>query len=303
MRYFLLSVAIMMAFLFAAPAHAQVYAPRSIMSFADHLFEQEDYYRAITEYERLIYHYPGHGLAKQARFQIALSYFRGNRYRQAIRRFRLLAQKYPKEEVGRRSLFMLAETHYEKKEYRQAIDVFTSFLETYPGAPERDRARIRMGWSYLRQGYWLQASEEYQKLPSGSPLHKEAQGLAEGSKRYPGIPRKSPTLAGGLSAVLPGAGQLYVGRPRDAAVSFLLNGVFIWATIEAFNNDNNVAGGILLFFEIGWYLGNIYNAAGSAHKYNRSAEQEFMNTLQGKYGLSLSRDETGTTMLTVVLRF
>src|SRR3990170_2027757 len=43
--------------------HAQESSPEKIMSFADHLYEQGDYYRAITEYERVIFFYPKHPLA------------------------------------------------------------------------------------------------------------------------------------------------------------------------------------------------------------------------------------------------
>jgi TM2 domain-containing membrane protein YozV len=46
--------------------------------------------------------------------------------------------------------------------------------------------------------------------------------------------------------MLPGSGQLYIDRPGDALAAFLLNGVFILATVEAFRHDNNVTGGILI---------------------------------------------------------
>ncbi len=286
-----------------ASGHAQELSPEKIMSFADHLFEQGDYYRAITEYERLIFFYPKHGLAKTARYQTAMSYYKGDKLTQAIDRFRALSDQYREEEIGRKSLFMLAETYYQKNDYDRAINVLDIFLSSYPNDTQADAARIKMGWSYLRQGSWQRASEEFQKLPSDSPLWKQAVELADGSKKYPGMPRKSPTVAAGLSAVLPGAGQLYIGRPTDAAVSFLLNGTFIWATVEAFHHDNNVTGGILLFFESGWYLGNVYNAANGAHKYNRRAEQAFMDSLQNQCGISYYRDERGGNMLAFTLRF
>jgi outer membrane protein assembly factor BamD (BamD/ComL family)/TM2 domain-containing membrane protein YozV len=274
-----------------------------MLSFADHLFEQGDYYRAITEYERVIFFYPDLPQAKQARFQIAHAYLKGEKFDQAIARFRALADEYRNEELGRKSLSMVGEAYYQKRDYGRAADVFTVFIETYPDDTRADSARVMLGWSHLRQGDWQEAGGEFQKVPAGSSLRKQAEGLAEESKNYPDIPKKSPLLAGGLSAVLPGAGQLYVGRPGDAAVSFLLNGVFILATVEAFHHDNNAAGGILLFFESGWYLGNIYNATGSAHKYNRQAEQRYMEDLQGRYGISYSRDGRGTNIVALTLRF
>lgn len=272
-------------------------------SFADSLFDRGDYYRAITEYERVIFFYPELPIAKTSRFQIALSYFKAEKFDQAISQFRALAKDYPDQETGRKSLFMVGEAYYEKRDYLRAVDVYTTFIESYPADPYAGKARLRIGWAYLHQGYWQQAQEEFQKVPPGTPLRKQAEGLAEDVKKYEDIPRKSPALAGGLSAVLPGSGQLYVGRPGDAAAAFLLNGAFIWATAEAFHNHNNVTGGILLFFESGWYLGNIYNVVSGAHKYNRRSEQQFMDDLEGRYDVGLSFDGQGRNMLMFSMRF
>jgi TolA-binding protein/TM2 domain-containing membrane protein YozV len=284
-------------------ANAAEMSAEKMLSFGDSLFERGDYYRAITEYERVIFFYPDHALAKTARFQIANSYLKGDRIDQAIERFKALSMDLPNEDIGRKAFFMLGEAYYQKREYARAVDFYESYIETYPGDERIDAARIRIGWCYLRQGKWRQASEEFGRLPPDSPLHAQAAGLAEGAQAYPGIPTKSPTLAGGLSAVLPGAGQLYVNRPGDALVSFLLNGAFIWATVEAFHNDNNVTGGILLFFESGWYLGNIYNAVNGAEKYNRRNEQKYLDGLQDKYHVSYRYDGKGGNMVAFTVRF
>lgn len=275
----------------------------NMFAFAEKLFEQGDYYRAITEYERVSFFYPDHQLAKTARFRIAHAYLKGDKTEQAIERFRALHKDFPGEETGRRAYFMLGEAHYQKRDYLRAADIFATYIETYPGDKQADAARIKAGWSNLRQGRWRQATEEFKKLPPDSPLHAQAEGLAEGSEMYPGIPAKSPSLAGGLSAVLPGAGQLYINRPGDALISFLLNGAFIWATVEAFHNDNNMTGGILLFFESGWYLGNIYNAVNGAHKYNQRSERQFLDGLQDRYRVSYLYDGHGGSMLAFTMRF
>ena len=83
-------------------------------------------------------------------------------------------------------------------------------------------------------------------------MHNRAVGLAERDH----LPKKTPGTAGILAAVIPGAGHLYTERQQDALVAFLLNGAFIWGAVELFRHDNYVAGGILTFFEFGWYGGN-----------------------------------------------
>jgi len=303
MRRFLAVLVFSTAQLFVMPCHAQDASPEKVISFADYLYAQGDYYRAITEYERFLFHYPSHALAENARYQIGMSYFKGDKFSQAIQKFLELSEKYPRSEVGKKSLIMLSEAYSRKRDYSPAIGALNRFIERYPDDPEMDGARIKKGWLYLEQRDWARASEQFRSLPEESAFHERAASLAEEAKKYPDIPRKSPGLAAGLSAIVPGAGQLYVKRPSDAGVSFLLNGVFIWGTVEAFKNHNDVTGGILLFFESGWYLGNIYNAMGSAYKYNNRAEREFLDKLQRQYGISYYRDEQGSKLLAVTRRF
>lgn len=287
----------------AVVSSAEDMGPEKIMSFANYLFEQADYYRAITEYERLIFFYPKHPLAKTAAFQIAKSYLKGGKYTQAAQRFRALAEMHPDDDIGIKSFLMTAEAYYQKGSFGRAIDVLESFISSYPSDPHIDAARIKIGLAYLRAGEWRKAREELRKVPDKSSLHEQAAALAVEAEQYPDIPRKSPALAGGLSAVLPGAGQFYIGRPRDAAVSFFLNGLFVWATVEAFRRDNDVTGGILLFFESGWYLGNVYNAVSGAHKFNRRAEERLLDDLQSRYDVLISRTEEDEFYLTLSMHF
>jgi hypothetical protein len=50
--------------------------------------------------------------------------------------------------------------------------------------------------------------------------------------------------------------------------------------VEAFEHKNYVVGGILTFFELGWYSGNIYSAVSGAHKYNRNKKKEYLDGLE-----------------------
>ena len=80
--------------------------------------------------------------------------------------------------------------------------------------------------------------------------------------------------------VIPGAGHHYCERYRDALIAFLLNGAMIYAAYEAFDHDNEGLGGLITFFEIGLYSGNIYSAVNSAHKYNRKQKRDFFQYLK-----------------------
>ena len=198
---------------------------------------------------------------------------------------------------------MAAEADSMNGDYRSAIAALDAFLERYPVGPETDRALILLGRCHLREGNWKRAADVFGSVPPGSPSGDTARGLADGARKYPDVPMKSPALAGTLSALVPGAGQLYVGRRGDAAVAFFLNALFLWAAVESFDNGNDVTGGILLAFEAGWYSGNIFNAVGGAQKYNRRARQEYLDDLQNRYGRSGSGAPGRTFVRAFTLRY
>lgn len=303
-----LSALIFLAALFCAAVAAatqQAAAQQSageMMSFADSLFAQGDYYRAITEYERVIFFYPKDPLAKTARFQIAESYFKGKKFDEAIDKFSGIARDYRNEEVGIRALFRTGEVFYKKRDYRNAADTFGRFIAAYPKDPRADAARMKLGWSHLEQGDWTRAEEEFRGLPADSLLRGKADLLAEEVKHYPDIPKRSPVLAGIMSGIVPGAGQLYINRPKDALISLLLNGGFIWGTVESFEHENYATGGVLGFFALSWYTGNIYNAINGAYKYNRRSKEGFLKSLHDRFDLSYRHEGHGN-MLVFSMKF
>ena len=110
-------------------------------------------------------------------------------------------------------------------------------------------------------------------------------------------------MAGAL-AILPGTGYLYCNRPRDALISFLINGGLIFAAYEAFDNDMVALGGVISFVEIGFYSGNIYGSISSAHKYNQDQDRRFVDRLKENLRVNLSsRPENKGLELSFQYRF
>jgi TM2 domain-containing membrane protein YozV len=94
------------------------------------------------------------------------------------------------------------------------------------------------------------------------------------------IKRKSPLLAGLLSAVIPGTGQFYNGRIKDGILALITNGLFIWGTYEAYRRDYYQIGIIVSVFSLGWYAGNVYGAVNGSHRYNYLKEEKFISGLK-----------------------
>lgn len=259
-----------------------------ILSFANYLYAQKDYYRAITEYKRFIFVNPSSPAAATAEFQIGMAYMNGEKGEMAVPLFSGLADRYIKEDLGRNALLMISESFARMKKYREAQDALETLLARYPDDKEKDAITVRIGWYLFCQGENRLALESLSSCPRDSSLRSRAESIMAEAKAYDAIPLKSPALAGGLSAVLPGAGQVYTGKPRDGFIAFIINGCLIWAAAEAFGKDEYFAGSLFAFMDVSWYAGNIYNAVNNANKVNRDRRRNFMSNAEVKCGLMFS---------------
>jgi tetratricopeptide (TPR) repeat protein len=229
-----------------------------ILAFADHLFETGEYYRAITEYSRFLFFFPDDPLVKLVRLKIAYACQKGEQWEDARRRFEELSRDYADQEIGREAWFQSAETLRLARNYSTAVARYRQFIETFPEDDRSSLASFRIGCIRLELQEWLEAASAFSKVKPESRLFADAAYLGQEAKRLASLPLKKPALAGTLSAIIPGAGQVYARRYRDGLTALLVNGGFIWGAAEAFGQDQNGLGIILLAMESGWYAGNIY---------------------------------------------
>ncbi|MDP6523021.1 MAG: tetratricopeptide repeat protein [Kiritimatiellia bacterium] len=258
----------------------------SALKFGDYLHYEGDYYRAITEYKRLMFLDHANENRSAIRQRIAMSYFRGHKYEPAKRIFREISLEAKNKSLIKKSMTMLAACYYETGDYEMTV----STLENI--APDdKDTLPLKMGWCHLMNGNPKEAIDTLSKIRDTSKQKTESVILIQKAEYYDELPEKSPATAGTLSAFLPGAGQAYNGKYRDALTSFILNGLFLWGTIEAFDNDENVAGAFGAIISSGWYAGNVYNAASGSHKRNRDVRKQFLYKVKVTCGISIADEE------------
>jgi outer membrane protein assembly factor BamD (BamD/ComL family) len=249
------------------------------MSLGDYFFEDGDFYRAITEYRRFLFFFPESLRAEEALWKITSSYFRGNKWDESLSAADDFLRKHPSSPWAVEAILLKGRCWMEKREFSQARHYFLRAREMAAGTGVAQEAQWQTAVSYLREERWKEAAAEFRKVDPGSKLYPRADYWAKGLEGMEEVPQKSPTTAG-ILAVLPGAGHFYCERYRDAGIAFVLNAAFIWGMVEAFQHENYVVGGILTFFELGWYSGNIYSAVSSAHKYNRNKKNEYLDGLE-----------------------
>ncbi len=282
--------------LFITILYSHLYASAEIVideeaqfQFAEHCFNKGYYGRAIVEYERFIYFFPFSEKNEVARYKMGLSYSQNNQYDNAINTFNSIIEDCSDTEYSFKSYIEISRVYLLKKAYSISLTTLNNLITIASDQAILDQAYYEKAWIYMEMGLWEKAIECLKKV---SPENEDTYNIKEtlkGLAKKDGIKTKDPELAGFLS-VLPGAGHLYCERPRDALISFILNGAMIFAAYEAFDNDLYGVGGIISFLELGFYSGNIYSAISSAHKYNHDEKLRFLEHLKKGKRVGISMD-------------
>jgi len=100
------------------------------------------------------------------------------------------------------------------------------------------------------------------------------------------ITSKSPTGAAVMSALLPGAGQVYSGYYSAGLLSFISVAAFLAGGVHYKKDGNDSRGGVLLFFSGLFYAGNIYGAYNAASLANDGMLSEYrrsVNSVRAPY--------------------
>lgn len=255
--------------------------------FAESLFQEGDFFRAITEYKRFIFYYPEDELVEDAYFKIGESYFSAGRWEETISSMEEFLEEFPESELADAALFIKATAQKNLKRFDEALTSFSQIIKRGT-EPYKEQAIYQSAMVFVARSDWEKARSTLSMMPESSPLYPAAKTFSTGLEKIDDIPSKSPTVAGALAAVLPGAGHVYTERYRDATIAFLLNGAFIWSAVELFRKEEYVTGGIVTFFELGLYSGNIYSAVSSAYKYNERSKGDYLKELQERSALSIS---------------
>jgi hypothetical protein len=153
-----------------------------------------------------------------------------------------------------------------------------------PRDPYDDLARATLRMRAIRERRWDEARQLDAAAPSpvAGPWQQQDREII---RRYETLPRKSPWVAGALSAVVPGLGRVYIGRWPDGLMSFLLVGLTAAVSAQGFYEDgrDSVRGWILGGIAALLYVGNVYGSAVGAIVQRRDAEDALMHEVDQAY--------------------
>lgn len=229
------------------------------VAFADRLWDRHEWARARLEYERLLFARPASPFAGHCHQRAALCLAKSRRRGDALAHVEAIAPASEREAT--RALV-------ERELARPAAAL---------RAADAAQSPLLAGFLALEAEQPAAARERFAPLPE--TLRADLLATVDAVERRP---QKSKVVAGTLSALLPGAGQLYVGRPGDALVAFTTNAVLIGGTVVAARRDQDAAAIALGFVAFGFWNGNIYGAANGAALQQRNGRDALLDAARGR---------------------
>jgi len=279
------------------------------ISFAEYLVVQGDCWRAETEYKRISFLVADPDIKAWCALKIANCYFLKQDWKQAAKKFLLVAKGSQARKYRSLAYYMVSVSLFNAGDYEGCIKYSELAVKWRTDSSilwTRSNRGIQGNANIEQYDNWIVKSENCRFLEglafalkrdlsesmgilsdlannSKDPdTRSEALFLCEGFSQWNDIAYKSPSLAAGLSAILPGLGQIYVGRKYDGFRHFLFNSLLIYSVYSSFKSKNYVGGYLLLGIELPFYLGNVDGARRSAMYYNDKAIKEFVSGILEK---------------------
>jgi len=257
------------------------------LRFAEHLFEERDFYRAITEYKRYLFAQPDSSRAPWVRFRIAEAYLEGGKLDAAGNIFAELARKTPGTRLGNWAILARARAFYLQGRLMQAWGVLDDISLAGTSDEMRGVKFYLKGCVQLKAESPAKAQRSFLSIAAVHPLAERASLLAARAQEALDLPLKSPVLAGLLS-IVPGLGHVYLGEYSVALTAFMWNGLFGYAAYDAISRGYYGLGALAATLELLWYSGTIYGAVSGAERYNRDARMNFLDDLDNAAGLDVA---------------
>lgn len=269
---------------------------RLSLKFADHLFGDGDYYRAISEYRRYLFLTKGRAdEAPRAALAIGEALLRGEQFDAAGRQLDGVATRTPDLVLRRSALFGAARAYLEDGRPELAKPRFRLIVED----PEADRAlvgqsRWLLAWGHFDAGELEKARDLFATIAgTDSPFAKDAQGVVDAIDKKGELDTKDPLLAA-LFSIIPGGGHAYLGQWGTALTSLTWNTLFIVAAVQAWLTGDWGIAIVLTFAELGWYSGSMFGAIAGTFRHNRDVVMNWRDETIATYGASRALPELHT---------
>jgi len=268
-------VTILITFLFVS-IEAQVQHNQLQIDYANNLYNNGQYFNAITEYKRLLFFDSSSAIKYQVNYNIAECYKAGGKFDEAIKYFSIASANTLEDEELFNSNIQIIRSNILRKTTDRALKLCDEIDKDPRFKYMTDKTNYWRGWAYMFADDWKNAAKMFDKISYNHELKK----LAEQTDRA----KVSVTFAKVISYILPGAGSIYSGKVLSGFMSMGWNALSGYWTINSISAgrvfDGIVVGGLLWFR---FYRGSIQNAEEFAVERNLEVANKTLLFLQNEY--------------------
>lgn len=265
---------ILFIIIYSTKAFSQdLYNFENTKKFAEYLAKSGQYDLATREFERLTFMSPDNDTLKTSLLSM---YRRSGKYDEALIRGK---QLYPElTTMSATSAVEYGRTLLLKSEYKSAKNFWESNLKL----SSADKT-ILSATSDILQDNYKSANEILQTVKPEE--HRLAANYKDLAEQAMSIKRKSPAVAGIMSAIIPGTGRMYVKDWKDGIVSLFFVGTMAFQSVRGFNKSGvkSTRGWIYGGIGFGFYLGNIYGSVVSAKGYNKKSHSSIRTKIENLF--------------------
>lgn len=278
MRIYILTILFLLC---SADSFAQTLAD---LGFADHLYHQADYYRAVTEYQRLLAANPTPSQRDTLYYRLGWSYYHGHYWEHSIKFFTNVIDSTRDINLKQYTQLVLIQTYLEANDTRHGLFEVQRFIADSANVHQLAYPYYFKGWGKLKQQKWLSAEKSFLIAAKHSldlSFFDHCQQLAAQSLTGAEIPQRSSLWAGIFSTILPGSGLIYAGETSKGFLALVLNGILAYYTLDAIYEKRYIEGGaIALLLWHRYYRGTVNNSIQAAKDYNQKQYQQFMDQVE-----------------------
>ena len=255
---------------------SQYFTPERVLQFSNHLYEEGEFMSAAAEYERFQFLSPSG--PDSVKLRIAKCYLQAERADLANKCLSGLLRSPHAASSSTEASLLLGYTYFLQKKYDSCLAVVRSREGEYiPGAgPVEPEFLLAAACMVARR--WDDA-EQILKSNTSSDAWEQLNQLELKGR---GGAEKSPVLSAMFSAVVPGSGKVYAGKPIDGIFSFIAIGLTAWQSYDGFSRDGtkSAKGWILGSLGLTLYAGNVYGSALEAGVHNQMMYDSFNRDVQ-----------------------
>jgi len=241
------------------------------LRLGDAFMLEGEYYRAVTEYKKLLILFPDSQRADYALYKIGMAHYKGEEYEDCVDSFSSLQTKYKQSEHIEEAQFVKGLCFWKLKKLDSALIVFDDLAASHPHSRYAPISLVSASLVALDEENISASRNRLMQLIKRYPHEvaaKNARKAISLVSQYQEIPQKSEKLAAVLSAILPGSGYIYAAHYGDGITALAINSLWIAGAVTGIRAEYYAVAGVLAGVGLPFYLGNIYGSANAAKKWN-----------------------------------